>query len=173
VLHPVYTSRIGISRAKKNDLLSLLRSKIIPDHYTDFYVNLPVNLAEKDRLPEPSMDEVELENADNITDEVDADVGPSAPANQVNTVISPEDAGHRTSRSDTAYQIIGQHDNNENISSITTSRSRPSRKSDGTPSSSHVQPPCPSSSGRKAKQQNTTPSSRRPILVLYTNSLAN
>jgi hypothetical protein len=40
----------------------LLRSKIISEHYEQFYTSLPVDDAKRNQLPEPSADEIEPEN---------------------------------------------------------------------------------------------------------------
>ena len=55
----IHICRIGISKAKKNDL-SLLKLKIIPERYTDFYKYLPVGDVDVDILyilPKSSADE--------------------------------------------------------------------------------------------------------------------
>ncbi len=77
-LCPIYNCRIGISKAKKNDLLSLLKSKIIPERYTDFYKYLPVGDVDVEILPEPSADEdvptIENNFDENICDEANSEI---------------------------------------------------------------------------------------------------
>jgi hypothetical protein len=52
-----YKSRLSISTAKKEDLLSLCRSGVIPADCSSFYEALPVNKSTKNRLAEPDMEE--------------------------------------------------------------------------------------------------------------------
>ena len=52
-----YKSRLSISTAKKEDLLSLCRSGVIPADCSSFYEALPVNKSTKNRLTEPDMEE--------------------------------------------------------------------------------------------------------------------
>ena len=76
----IYKCRIGISKAKKNDL-SLLKIKIIPERYTDFYKYLPVGDVDVDILyilPESSADEdvpiIENNFDENICDEANSTI---------------------------------------------------------------------------------------------------
>ena len=71
----IHKCRVGISKAKKNDL-SLLKLKIIPEQYTDFYKYLPVGDVDVDILyilPQSSADEdvpiIENNFDENICDE--------------------------------------------------------------------------------------------------------
>jgi hypothetical protein len=58
-LELAYTSRMPISKAKKNDLLQLLQTRVIPVQYTEFYALLPSSDDQVDRLAEPDAEEVE------------------------------------------------------------------------------------------------------------------
>lgn len=58
-----YTSKLPISKAKKNDLLSLCKSGFIPNEDHKYYEDLPTSGKVKDKLPEPDIDE-ELEDTD-------------------------------------------------------------------------------------------------------------
>ena len=58
-LHSLYNNRLCISSAKKKDLFSLIRSRIIPEEYVDFYLKLPDSQQIDDHLPFPSSDEVQ------------------------------------------------------------------------------------------------------------------
>ena len=76
----IHKCRIGISKAKKNDL-SLLKLKIIPEQYTDFYKYLPVGDVDVDILyilPESSADEdmpiIENNFDENICDEANSTI---------------------------------------------------------------------------------------------------
>ena len=52
-----YSHRLSISEAKKNDLLSLCNSNVIPSDCAHFYNSLPSVKTLKDRLPEPDIEE--------------------------------------------------------------------------------------------------------------------
>ena len=76
----IHKCRIGISKAKKNDL-SLLKLKIIPEQYTDFYKYLPVGDVDVDILyilPESSADEdvpiIENNFDENMCDEANSTI---------------------------------------------------------------------------------------------------
>lgn len=58
-LKPVYDARLPISSAKKKDLLKLIKDRVIPPEYEEWYNNLPVSENANDRLPAPSADEPE------------------------------------------------------------------------------------------------------------------
>ena len=75
-----YKCRVGISKAKKNDL-SLLKLKIIPERKTDFYKYLPVGGVDVDILyilPESSADEdvptIQNNFDENICDKVNSTI---------------------------------------------------------------------------------------------------
>ena len=63
-LVPRYTEPLAISKAKKDDLLMLCRTGVIPVTYHEFYRRLPFNDYVKDIAPQPVTAEtdVELEN---------------------------------------------------------------------------------------------------------------
>ena len=76
----IHKCRIGTSKAKKNDL-SLLKLKIIPEQYTDFYKYFPVGDVDVDILyilPESSADEdvpiIENNFDENICDEANSTI---------------------------------------------------------------------------------------------------
>ena len=52
-----YTERLPITDRKKEDLLSLCKSNVIPEDCHAFYKDLPSNTKVKDKLPEPDQDE--------------------------------------------------------------------------------------------------------------------
>jgi len=58
-IKPAYNTRLPISTAKKKDLLYLLKTKVIPESYANFYNDLPSSTNQPDRLPEPSNEEEE------------------------------------------------------------------------------------------------------------------
>ena len=58
---PAYESRLPISAAKKKDLLKLLKDRVIPAEYGQWYSSLPVSKSVRDNLPEPSANETEPE----------------------------------------------------------------------------------------------------------------
>lgn len=57
VLKPAYKHQLPISSAKYNDLMSMMKDKIIPSQYNVFYVSLPVDKSVSDCIPEQSDDE--------------------------------------------------------------------------------------------------------------------
>jgi len=57
-----YDNRLPISTAKKADLLSLCKTSIIPADCMHFYECLPTCKTKKDRLPEPDIQEVEIDS---------------------------------------------------------------------------------------------------------------
>ena len=61
-LSQLYASKLPISEAKKNDLLSLCQSGVIPDIYHTYYENLPTSKGVKDKLAEPDITEDINEN---------------------------------------------------------------------------------------------------------------
>lgn len=50
-ISPKYNSLIPVSKAKKKDLLSLLKSGVIPNCYADFITNIPSTEEAKDIVP--------------------------------------------------------------------------------------------------------------------------
>ena len=56
-LAPAYNRRLSISVPKKNDLMSLIESGIIPQEHAPFYHDLPSNAKCRDRLPQPDATE--------------------------------------------------------------------------------------------------------------------
>ena len=52
-----YSSRLPVSRAKKQDLVSLCASGIIPEEHHAFYKALPTSSSAADKLPEPNITE--------------------------------------------------------------------------------------------------------------------
>jgi len=52
----------AISLAKKKDLLSLCKSRVIPVEYHDFYKGLPANAMVNDTLPSPNAEEDEQDS---------------------------------------------------------------------------------------------------------------
>lgn len=56
-LHNAYKSKLPISSAKYNDLMSMLKNNDIPEEYCEFYKNLPHDRNAKNLLPEVSDDE--------------------------------------------------------------------------------------------------------------------
>lgn len=63
-LEPVYKSRLAISAAKKKDLLKLVKDRVIPPEYSDWYGSLPVSDSVPDCLQSPSADEPEPDELD-------------------------------------------------------------------------------------------------------------
>ena len=57
-----YLEKLPVSVQKKNDLLSLCDSLIIPARYREFYDALPTNKTATDHLPEPDVQEEELDS---------------------------------------------------------------------------------------------------------------
>ena len=57
-----YSSRLGVSCAKKADLLSLCNSGIIPSDLHFFYENLPTSTSVRDCLPQPDLEEDEKDS---------------------------------------------------------------------------------------------------------------
>ena len=57
VAEPCFKEKLAISKAKKEDLLSLCRSGIIPEEYHPYYTSLPVSSVVRDRLPLPDREE--------------------------------------------------------------------------------------------------------------------
>jgi len=57
VLKPAYKHQLPISSAKYNDLMNMMKEKIIPSQYKDFYGSLPVDKSVSDCIPEQSDDE--------------------------------------------------------------------------------------------------------------------
>ena len=65
----VFTKQ-NILVAKKKDLLDLIKSKVIPEQYIEYYNSLPYRQGSTDVLPAPSFDEVcETEIDDNKNEE--------------------------------------------------------------------------------------------------------
>ena len=58
----LYASKLTISEAKKNDMLSLCQSGVIPNIYHTYYENLPTSKGVKDKLAEPDITEDINEN---------------------------------------------------------------------------------------------------------------
>ena len=61
-LPPLYKERLPVSAAKKQDLLSLCTSGLIPEEHHHFYGTLPVSESETDKLPEPDTQESDVED---------------------------------------------------------------------------------------------------------------
>ena len=61
-LKPLYTSRLPISLAKKNDLGRLVLSRVIPPEYAQWYNELPAASHVRDNLAEPTADEPEVDD---------------------------------------------------------------------------------------------------------------
>ena len=59
----LYSAKIPISEAKKEDLMSLCKDGVIPEDHHDFYNGLPC-IGKKDKLPEADVIESECENSD-------------------------------------------------------------------------------------------------------------
>ena len=59
---PLYKNRIPISSAKKNDLVSLCKSGIIPEEHHAYYMNLPSSQKSKDYVPTGNSDTEESDN---------------------------------------------------------------------------------------------------------------
>ena len=59
VLEQAYNGPIPISKAKKDDLMSLVASGAVPECYRDFYESLPCRNNVRDALPEPDVEEEE------------------------------------------------------------------------------------------------------------------
>ena len=64
---PKYDSKLPISAAKKNDLMQMCRTGVIPPEFHDFYETLPSNSSAPDKLGEP--DTIEDESGNNTEDE--------------------------------------------------------------------------------------------------------
>nr|KAG5701344.1 hypothetical protein BaRGS_006118 [Batillaria attramentaria] len=58
IIRPRYTEKLPVSEAKKQDLLSLCRSGVIPEDHHPFYENLPTASSKVDRLEEPDVEDV-------------------------------------------------------------------------------------------------------------------
>jgi len=56
-LKPAYSHQLPISKAKYNDLMNMIKEKIIPSQYTEFYSSLPADKDVVDCVPEQSDDE--------------------------------------------------------------------------------------------------------------------
>ena len=61
MLRQAYTEQLSISSAKKQDLLKLCRSGVIPTKYYNFYDSLKTASTIVDRLPEPDCTETDAE----------------------------------------------------------------------------------------------------------------
>jgi len=57
-----YKAKQAISLAKKKDLLSLCKSRVIPVEYHYFYKGLPANAKVNDTLPSPDAEEDEQDS---------------------------------------------------------------------------------------------------------------
>ena len=57
-----YKAKQTISLAKKKDLLSLCKTRVIPMEYHDFYKGLPANAKVNDTLPSPNAEENEQDS---------------------------------------------------------------------------------------------------------------
>jgi hypothetical protein len=57
-----YKAKQSISLARKNDLLSLCKSCVIPVEYHDFYKELQANAKVNDTLPSPDAEEDEQDS---------------------------------------------------------------------------------------------------------------
>lgn len=53
LLRPAYSKQLSISVAKKNDLVKLCSSQVIPRQHHQFYMTLPTSDSVNDRLPQP------------------------------------------------------------------------------------------------------------------------
>lgn len=53
----LYVSQLAISAAKKNDMLNLCRTGVIPAEYHHYYQSLKTSATVTDRLPEPDQSE--------------------------------------------------------------------------------------------------------------------
>lgn len=60
-LPKAYTKILPISNEKKKDLQQMCNSGIIPNELHSWYLNLPSNATQRNRLPEPSLSEDESE----------------------------------------------------------------------------------------------------------------
>ena len=60
-----YGAKLPISVAKKNYLLSLCSSGIIPEHYHTYHKNLKTDRKARDKLPMPDAEESDCETDDN------------------------------------------------------------------------------------------------------------
>jgi len=56
-LQPLYNSRLPIAVAKKKDLDTLVKTRVIPPEYAQWYASLPSASTVRDSLPEPAADE--------------------------------------------------------------------------------------------------------------------
>ncbi|XP_065680363.1 uncharacterized protein LOC136094417 [Hydra vulgaris] len=61
---PLYPTRLPIWDAKKKDLMRVVKSRVIPPDYAQWYNNLPSAVAMRDSLPEPTADESEIDESD-------------------------------------------------------------------------------------------------------------
>ena len=61
-LQTKYKAKQAISLAKKNDLLSICKSRFIPVEYHDLYKGLPANAKVNDTLPSPNAEEDEQDS---------------------------------------------------------------------------------------------------------------
>ena len=57
----LYKSKLCISEKKKNDLLSLCNSGLIPEEFHAYYKALPSTKGMKDKIPVPDEDESEID----------------------------------------------------------------------------------------------------------------
>ena len=57
-----YSGKIPISEAKKNDLLDLCKSLVIPEVYRGFYEAIPTSRTVKDKLPLPDVQDNESDS---------------------------------------------------------------------------------------------------------------
>ena len=61
ILERLYTGKLAIAQAKKDDLLSLCNSGIIPAEFRNFYEKLPSNGKLADKLPVPDVTEEDMD----------------------------------------------------------------------------------------------------------------
>jgi hypothetical protein len=64
VLQQIYKKQLPISSAKKNDLLDLCRTGVIPSNCRGFFEALPASNTARDMAAEAAVDDSELDDND-------------------------------------------------------------------------------------------------------------
>ena len=59
IMEMAYTDRMPIAVAKKEDLMKLVKTRVIPPDYEEWYSDLPSSARTRDNLSEPSADEID------------------------------------------------------------------------------------------------------------------
>jgi hypothetical protein len=90
ILQPAYKSRLPIAMAKRNDLMRLVKSRVIPPDYATWYNSLPASANVRDNLPEPTADE--LADINQTDDNQSTDSGTSMILSPVATENQAESA---------------------------------------------------------------------------------